>query len=700
MKNYIFALFALIGFSFALHSEPLIFNYKIDLEILPQQQSLNSNVKVESQTSVFTPIQFRLLKNLNVEVSKNVNWKISYDKTGDNYQIITFKPLNKISKFEASFKISGIVNYAPEETTLNERHSNSLGIISPKDKEGLYLPAGSFYPSIIGNSLATYTTNVSIPKEYSVILSGNNTNKEEIGANCITTWEMPFLVDEITLVGGKYVRYSRSNGKADFVMYTYDSTKLADTYLNAMVEYYDIYTKLFGDYPFKSFTIVENFFPTGFGMPGYTLLSGRLLTMPFVTLSPGSLAHEFVHNWWGNSVYVDYEKGNWCEALTTFSANYYYNVIKNKEKDELDWRKKALLAMDDLVEEKNYPVSKFKYQEDMDDAVIGYSKGAYILYEIYKLLGDKAFFNALKQFAQEFRGKRAYWEDLIGKFAANASKEIQAKYDVKSEFMAWLNSTDIPKLEFTPQTQADKKGNTITIKKSNDLLLTLPVQIELADGKIETRNITFKEKEYKLDYGNISNLKAIYLDKEYGSLRKLFKWEKPFTFNKILSSNPIIVSPEESSQNYKIAKQFYDEMLKSGYQCSFKKASEMTNEDYANNPIIAMGNTSDNPAVTKLSEKLPGAVKINDGNIAYGDKHSLLSASLLMANIENPENENSRACIIAFDGLQSFDPIRRLFHYQSYSLALLDINKPGRPVYSQEVYPQFKYKKEQILKFD
>ncbi len=700
MKKYIFVLFAFFAiFSFS-QSESLVFDYKIDLAISPEKQSISSNVKMESKTSVFAPVQFRLLKNLEVNVSKNANWNVSFDKSEENYQIITFKPLNKISKFEASFKISGIVNYAPEETTLNERHSNSLGIISPKDKEGLYLPAGSFYPSYIGNSLATYITNVTIPKGYSVVLSGNNTSRKEIEGYSKTTWEMPFLVDEITLVGGKFVRYSKSNGKAEFNLFTYDSTKLAEQYLTAMAEYYDIYTKLFGDYPFQAFTIVENFFPTGFGMPGYTLLSGRLLTMPFVTLSPGSLAHEFVHNWWGNSVYVDYEKGNWCEALTTFSANYYYNVIKNKAKDELDWRKKALLAMDDLVDDKNYPVSKFIYQEDMDDAVIGYSKGAYILYEIYKLLGDEAFFRALKEFARDYRGKRAYWEDIIDKFVDNASSELKTKYNLKTEFMTWLNSTDIPKLELIPQSNSDKSAKTITINKTNDLLLTLPIQLEFTDGKIETRNITIKEKEYKFVYENIQNIKAIYLDNEYGSLRKLYKWEKPFTFNKILSSNPIIVAPDENFKNYSIAKEFYDEMIKSGYKCTFKVASEITGNDYKNNAIIAMGNAADNAVVAKLSAKLPSAVKINDGNITYGDKQSPLTASLMMANIENPENENSRACIIAYDGLTSFDPIRRLFHYQSYSLALLDINKPGRPIYSQEVYPQITNKNVQILKFD
>ncbi len=100
-----------------------------------------------------------------------------------------------------------------------------------------------------------------------------------------------------------------------------------------------MYTELFGAYPFDAFRIVENFFDTGFDMPGYTLLSGRLLQMPWVTLAPGSLAHEFVHNWWGNSVFVNYEEGNWCEALTTFTTYYYYNILTENDQEALSWRK-------------------------------------------------------------------------------------------------------------------------------------------------------------------------------------------------------------------------------------------------------------------------------------------------------------------------------------------------------------------------
>ena len=90
-----------------------------------------------------------------------------------------------------------------------------------------------------------------------------------------------------------------------------------------------MYNELLGDYPFEKFAVVDNFFASGYGMPSYTLLGSQVLRLPFIIYT--SLGHEVCHNYWGNSVYVDYGSGNWCEGLTTYCADYLYkDVTYNK----------------------------------------------------------------------------------------------------------------------------------------------------------------------------------------------------------------------------------------------------------------------------------------------------------------------------------------------------------------------------------
>ena len=59
-----------------------------------------------------------------------------------------------------------------------------------------------------------------------------------------------------------------------------------------------------GPYPYDKFALVENFWETGYGMPSFTLLGPEIIRFPFILHS--SFPHEILHNWWGNSVFVDY----------------------------------------------------------------------------------------------------------------------------------------------------------------------------------------------------------------------------------------------------------------------------------------------------------------------------------------------------------------------------------------------------------
>lgn len=698
MKKIIFVIISLILAKCSLFSNQLQLNYDISVNLLPGLRSLSSSAIITFSSVVPEKIEFRLLKSLKLTNLAAVGFDFDEQFHDENYRSITFTKQKDANKYRIVFNFNGEVFNTPKETNLTQRHSNSLGIISDKSKEGIYLPAGSFYPYAVGDLVANYKIEVKIDKNYSVVLSGNKLSENTIDNETITKWETPFPVDEVTLVGGMFHKYSKEFNNHKFNLFTYDTTNLAERYLEAVIEHYKIYTDLFGDYPFNEFSIVENFFATGFGMPGYTLLSGRLLAMPFVTLSPGSLAHEFVHNWWGNSVYVDYEKGNWCEALTTFCSNYYFNVYNNKESEQIDWRKKALLAIDDLPQEKNYPVKDFKYQRDMFDAVVGYSKGAFIFYEIYKLIGKDIFFDSMKELAKNYRGKRAYWSDIINIFNKNTPSRIKKEININDFINNWLNSSETPIVEILSSKSKRISNNKfeLQISKTTNLITTIEININRGENW-ENKLVTLKDNVTKVVLDNASEIIEIILDRNYTGLRKLFKWEKSYTFNKILSSEPVIIVPAENSTNYEIAKKFYDEMIASGYKCTLLTSDKFNSKEVHNKSVIALGNSSDNKAIELIKTNLPGNLSISGSEIQYPQGKLNFDQSILMANLEHPTNPDKFACIINFDKINSFDPLRRLFRYQSYSLALLDIKKPGKPVYSSEIFPNIKEKKQQII---
>ena len=119
-----------------------------------------------------------------------------------------------------------------------------------------------------------------------------------------------------------------------------EDSHLSEQYLDATAQYLDVYTELLGPYPFRKFAVVENFFPSGLGLPSFTLLGSRVIKRGYT--QPYSLGHEIVHSWLGNSVLNDFSKGNWVEGLTTYLANYYYEELQGHTDAPLKNRRRML----------------------------------------------------------------------------------------------------------------------------------------------------------------------------------------------------------------------------------------------------------------------------------------------------------------------------------------------------------------------
>ncbi len=107
-------------------------------------------------------------------------------------------------------------------------------------------------------------------------------------------------------------------------------------------------------------------------MPGFTLLGPTVIRLPFILNS--SLPHEILHTWWGNSVYVDYDKGNWSEGLTTFMADYWQQELVGNDRG---YRLNALMNYSDFVSAdptKDFPLRQFKGRHNSSSQAVGCGK--------------------------------------------------------------------------------------------------------------------------------------------------------------------------------------------------------------------------------------------------------------------------------------------------------------------------------------
>ncbi|MCS6947028.1 MAG: hypothetical protein NZM12_05370, partial [Steroidobacteraceae bacterium] len=210
------------------------------------------------------------------------------------------------------------------------------------DERGVYLAGSTLWYPYLGDTLFTFELAARAPPDWQLISPGSGSAR---GADGVARWRSALPLDELHIVGGPLTRYARPAGAATAEVYLRTSdAALAARYLEATARNLEMYRKLIGPYPYDKFALVENFWETGYGMPSFTLLGSQIIRFPFILTS--SYPHEILHNWWGNGVFVDYARGNWCEGLTAYLADHLY---KEQHGQAADYRRDTLRKYRDFV---------------------------------------------------------------------------------------------------------------------------------------------------------------------------------------------------------------------------------------------------------------------------------------------------------------------------------------------------------------
>jgi hypothetical protein len=326
-------------------------------------------------------------------------------------------------------------------------------------EKGVFLAEGSaWHPQWIEENGTPHLVKSSVTIEeidgWAFVASGNpGLNPEKIDLERpVWTWETPRPVEGVAIAGNKHEIRGRvhetRHGPVQVVMHVPpEHGELASMFIDAACDYLDLYVPLLGAFPYDRFSIVENFFSSGFAFPGFTLLGPKVVAMAPRSLAPGYLDHELVHNWWGNGVYVDPEDGDWCEALTTYSANYYRRIADRGEEAGRAYRRGILMTLSsDPQTLDDGALDRWRSADAPGiNRFVGYEKGSFIFMMLERGSGtsgeasDRAeLWLALRRFAAEFMGKRANWDDLRRTIERQFGKSREAF------FQTWVREHAVP----------------------------------------------------------------------------------------------------------------------------------------------------------------------------------------------------------------------------------------------------------------
>ncbi len=408
-----------------------------------------------------------------------------------------------------------------------EEHARSFSEIPGTiSEEGVFLSGASGWYPRAGDELVTFTLEVDLPKDWDAVSQGVRTKHEIVGDRRIVRWECKDPTEEIYLVAALFTEYARGNA---FAFLRTPDPALAGKYLDVTGQYIDMYDRLIGPYPYGKFALVENFWETGYGMPSFTLLGPQVIRLPFILHS--SYPHEILHNWWGNGVYVDRAKGNWCEGLTAYLADH---LIREGQGAGEEYRRDALKKYRAYVRGgKDFALRDFRERHSPATEAVGYGKALMVFHMLRMRIGDAKFTEGLRALYRDFKFKRASWDDIAAQFSEVAQE------DLRPFFRQWVERPGAPALA------ARLEWDGIVLEQTQegepyDLRVPVALCVEgHADPKIV--HIDMKGKTARLPLAFRADI-----DPQFDLFRLLDRREIPPTLGELFGAeNVLVVLPEE-----------------------------------------------------------------------------------------------------------------------------------------------------------
>jgi len=414
------------------------------------------------------------------------------------------------------------------------------GVIAP---QGALLLAGSGWHPTVTARAQSFSLRVTAPAGMFAVTAGSLVSLHEQDGRAVSVWEVARILEDLPLVAGAYlVEESRAElpegGEAPVqTFFSRANQDLSQRYLQAAARYVGFYSSLHGEYAFDKFAVVENFFPTGYGFPSFTLLGGRVLRLPFIPHT--SLRHEVAHCWWGNGVLVNYGEGNWCEGLTTYVADY---LAKEEESGAAarDYRLRVLRDYALLVGDGPAPpLARFISRTSPQSRAIGYGKAMFVFHMLRRMVGDAHFWDALRALYADKLFQKASWSDILDVFVRQGGLTPSA---AGCFFKQWVQWSQVPKLRLEDvRLSNDATGWRVrgTIRQDEPAFcMRLPLLLEAPGGDVEkVLAFTTAAKDFTL----LSRTRptALQVDPEADIFRLLEPGEIPATVNSVKGSRAL-----------------------------------------------------------------------------------------------------------------------------------------------------------------
>jgi aminopeptidase N len=414
---------------------------------------------------------------------------------------------------------------------------------SSSGADGVYLPGyDAWIPMEQGTGLV-YRLTVTTTGDQLAVATGKLVEEDSSGDGYQASFVTARPGPAPTLFVGPYqIRERQREGWRLRTYFHAELTEFADAYLDSADQYIERYQALIGDYPYDDFHIVSAPLPVGLGFPNLAYVGREVIPLAF--MRSRSLAHEVLHNWWGNGVAVDYAGGNWSEGLTTYLADYALAADAGAAAAQA-MRIKWLRDYAALPAARDRPVTTFKSKQHQASQVIGYNKVAFIFHMLRNEIGQPAFDEGLRHFWNRHKYGTASWRDLQTAF------EQAAGLGLDWFFVQWLQRGGAPRLSLgshNVEPVAEGFRTRIEILQNvSGYRFKLPVLL-VTEAQNRRHDIIIQDNLTRVEFVTPARPRFVQLDPDNDIFRRLQRNETPPILRDV-TLDPAAVVVIDSSQD-------------------------------------------------------------------------------------------------------------------------------------------------------
>ncbi len=584
--------------------------------------------------------------------------------------------VERVAKGVLTLEYAGVFDFGLSDQ--KEEYTRGFrATIGQLGEEGVFLAGSSFWYPYFDDRLVEFEMSVGAPTGWHVISQGEGSSRDETGR---ASWDSQGPMDEIYLTGGPLEVYRDAAGAVEALVYLrQEDAALAGKYLGATAQYVEMYRNLIGPYPYGKCALVENFWETGYGMPSFTLLGPTVIRFPFILHS--SYPHEILHNWWGNSVFVDYETGNWCEGLTAYMADH---LIKEQRGQGNVYRRDALQKYRDYVKEgQDFPLSEFRSRHSSATEAVGYGKTLMVFHMLRRRVGDDAFRQALARFYRGFRGKKASFADLREIF------ETETGEDLGQFFEQWVARPGAPALGVDIISVREEAGGyTVTgsLTQSGDgepFALGVPLAVHTAAGSMESI-VQLADSSVPFEIHLAAEPLVLEIDPRFDVFRQLDPRETPPSIGRIFGDTEILAvlpgeAPAEAIEQYR--------QLMEGWQSEVHSIELKLDSKVVELPedrsiwILGRANRF---ASALFVEHGPEGLKVSGDTVDLGAESAPFADHSLVVIRRHPRHLEKAIGWLVVEPQAAFPGMgRKLPHYGKYSYLAFEGDEPTNVVKGQ-----------------